>query len=183
MGHWRYRELQVVTHHHCSQCVESWGSHPGSWAPEFTLLIRALGNTIEVRQCSGVGTGAVEIHRACGRDLPTGRGSTRDERAQAPSSGTAWHVHMCRVLLESPSGAREHQEMTPEKQAGVSFRGSEDTALRKLGVSLHTKEGRPESGFEGGEGHTSLPVSFLHRHWRVSGHVSPGCSCGEKKGL
>lgn len=37
---------------------------------------------------------------------------------QFPSSGTAWHVHMCRVLLESPSGAREHQEMTPEAGRG-----------------------------------------------------------------
>lgn len=82
MGHWRYREL--AAHHHSSQCIESWGSHPGSWAPEFTLLTTALGNIIEARQCSGVGTGAMEIHRASWRELLTGLGSRRDERATGP---------------------------------------------------------------------------------------------------
>ena len=47
------QEAQVIRPSLCRWQVGSQGSHPGSWGPEFTLLITVVGNLLQELPCSG----------------------------------------------------------------------------------------------------------------------------------
>lgn len=117
----------------CRWQVRSRGSHPDSWAPEFTLLttvlIGAHGAVGSARD--GGGPHGFSDGRPCSALRP-GLGRRGDERARALGSETAGCTHVCGrwCRLGPPSRAREHRELKPEPRAGVRLRGSREAASR-----------------------------------------------------